>query len=232
VSRPPRPDRRYSDEEFRWILEKATREPGPPREGAEDVAPGAPPEGLTLDTIREIAREVGIAEGAVDRAAASLESGVVVRSGPGSGTSFRAAWRVERRITEPEMRMLLLEAERILGTTGTRERTRDGIRWRATEQRIEVEIARGPDSTELLGSADTGGSLLVGWMVFGVMGLGGIALAWSAWPASVFVVGPLGLLATGAVMWLYRLGVRVGPRGELRRLLEELRLAVSLEEEG
>jgi hypothetical protein len=136
--------RRYSDEEFRWILERATTEPRPAGAGSDaDAHPdgdpdaeieaalhGRAPDGLTLDTIREIAREVGIAEAAVDRAATSLDQEVVVRgstSKEGPRPDMRADFRVARRLTEAEIRMLLLETERILGVTGTRERMPDAV---------------------------------------------------------------------------------------------------------
>jgi len=240
--------RRYSDEEFRWILERATTEPRPPGAGSaaephadadvdanaeiEVALHGRAPDGLTLDAIREIAREVGIAEDAVERAATNLDQEVVVHSSTreeGPGPDMRADFRVARRLTEAEIRMLLLETERIRGVTGTRERTPDGILWRGAEKRIEVEVMRGPDSTVVRASVNATRSTRTDLALLGALGLGGIAWAWMGSPSLLPVIAPLILAVTGGAMWLYFIGSRPHHE-EIRGLLEELQLALAVDE--
>jgi hypothetical protein len=247
--------RRYSDEEFRWILERATTERRAPGAGSgagaveetgEDAGAhadadaeievalhGRAPDGLTLDTIREIAREVGIAEAAVDRAATSLDQAVVVHSSTreaGPWPDMKADFRVARRLTEAEIRMLLLETERVLGVTGTRERTPDGILWRGAQKRIEVEVLRGPDSTLVRGSVNATRNVLSNLALLGALGLGAIAWAWMGSPSLLPVIAPLIIAATGGAMWLYFVGSRPHQE-EIRGLLEELRPALAVDEE-
>ncbi|CAN5726494.1 hypothetical protein BH23GEM11_BH23GEM11_04320 [soil metagenome] len=233
----PPPARRYSEEEFRRILRKATSEPARRPEDAAGAAPGAEgaeiPEGLTLDTIREIAWDVGISGTAVDRAAANLDNEIFVQ-GPGSegdaGPGLWADFRIPRRLNEAEIRVLLLEAERILGGASTRERMRDGVRWMDAEKRVAVKIVRGSGATTVRASADHGKHLLGDWARIAFVGLGGIAVAWLINPWSLLLVGPLALVAAVAGMLFYRLGTRSIARDQVRDLLEELRLAVSPDE--
>lgn len=82
MSDPTPPPRRYSDDEVRKLLERATE--------LQDTDPSLPAaSGLTLPELESIAEEAGIEGAAVRRAAAELESGVVVR--PSGGLADRIA---------------------------------------------------------------------------------------------------------------------------------------------
>jgi hypothetical protein len=88
---------------------------------------------------------------------------------------------------------------------------------------------RGPDSTLVRGSVNDTRNVLSNLVLLGALGLGAIAYARMGSP-SLPVIAPLIIAATGGAMWRYFIGSRPHQE-EIRGLLEELRLALAVDEE-
>lgn len=227
-------DRRYSEEEFRRILEAATE----PREGEESGAePHAEPargpaDGLTLAEIRGIAREVGIDPGAIDRAARNLDREGTIRVASSAHGRFTrlltAETRVDRVLSEVEMRMLALESERVLERRGKVRASPGGVEWRDREERFSVQVTRAGDGTHLRVTLVRSAELLKDSVLLGGLGLAGVGAILSQ---GIGPGGPLAfavLVATAAVLWLNSIGRAGADRERLEGVIQELRDAARI----
>ena len=161
-------ERQYSDDELRRILEDATRSELQPKEVARQQ------EGLTLAEIREIAREVGIDPGAVDRAAASLLATESIDAAPSSRVFSRVRHEetmIPRPLTDSEMRLVAMQAERVLGRRGSLYSAGDFVEWRDGRNRLYVGIVRGEQRTRVRVIADQSSELFAGSAAIGGLGL-------------------------------------------------------------
>ena len=161
-------ERRYSDEELRRIIEDATRSELQPKEVARQQ------EGLTLAEIREIAQEVGIDPQAVDRAAAGLLASESIDAAPSSRVLSRVVHEetiIPRPLTDSEMRLVALQAERVLGRRGSLYSAGDFVEWRDGRNRLYVGIVRGEQRTRVRVIADQTSELFPGSAAIGGLGL-------------------------------------------------------------
>lgn len=220
-------DRRYSEEEFRRILDEATSSGAVKVPSTEMIALSGSEDGLTLRDIQEIAREVLIDPEAVERAARNLPDPRLIRvpaerAGPFART-MRGELIIGRVLDDSAMRMLVLEAERALVRRGHIQRNADGVEWRGEQNRVSVHVARGESATrvsvvfdqfpELLGaSALLAGGGFVGTGVMVVSLAGPLLLA----------AAPLAIGGTIGLVWLNAVGRRAITRERLRQLLEQL----------
>jgi hypothetical protein len=161
-------ERRYSDEELRRIIEDATRSELQPKEVARHQ------DGLTLAEIREIAQEVGIDPDAVDRAAASLLASESIDAAPSSRVFSRVLHEetiIPRQLTNAEMRLAALQAERVLGRRGSLYSHGDLVEWRDGRNRLYVGIVRGEQRTRVRVIADQTSEVFPGSAAIGALGM-------------------------------------------------------------
>lgn len=217
-------ERRYSDEELRRILEDATLS----EQQHGSLSSGG--EGHTLAAIREIAQEVGIDPAEVDRAAANLvASESIDRPSPAAGGFARVLHEelvIRRSLTNAEMRLVAVQAERVLGRRGTLRDSGDWVDWRDGKDRLYVGVVRGRDKTRIRVIADQSAELLTGSGVIGVMGLLSLQTASGLnTPAAVVVVAAIAGATFGLIKLYSRWRSNI-TRSNMQELLEILEDAV------
>lgn len=215
-------ERRYSDEELRRIIEDATRTELQPKEVAR------PQEGLTLAEIREIAQEVGIDPEAVDRAAAGLLASESIDDAPSSPVFSRVLHEetiIPRPLTDSEMRLVALQAERVLGRRGSLYSQGDLVEWRDGRNRLYVGIVRGAERTRIRVIADQTSELSAGSAAIGGLGLIMVPTVADSGTAAIPGLVLLAAAVFGLIMlfWKHR---RDQTRKDLTDLLEILVEAV------
>jgi hypothetical protein len=220
-------ERRYSEAEFRRILDEASRAGEVQVPSPEIMALSGPHDGLTLHDIQEIAREVLVDPAAVERAARNLPDPRLIRVPTEPGGPFARVMRGEliigRALDDREMRMLVLEAERALARRGHIQRSADGVEWRDDRNRVTVHVVRGETATRVSVTFDqfpelAGGSgLLAGG---GLIGTGVVAVSLSG-PLLLAAV-PLAIGGTAGLIVLNAVGRRAITRERLRQFLEQL----------
>lgn len=215
------PQRRYSDDELRRILEAASH---PSPASAEHPAG----HGHTLEEIREIAREVGIDASAIDRAAANLDASERARQ---AATSFlglpltlHEERVVPRALTDDEMRRIGALAERVVNRNGVLRQRGDWVEWQDVKERVYVAIVREGARTRIRVIGDHAREFIAGLVVIGFAGLAAIAEAVRA----ASPVGWIGAVLAGAVavggiglFWKWRSNVARGNMQELLDILED-----------
>ena len=211
-------ERRYSDDELRRILEDATRSELQPKEVARQQ------EGLTLDQIREIAQEVGIDPQAVDRAAAGLLVSESIDAVPSSRVFSRVLHEetiIPRPLTDSEMRLVAMQAERVLGRRGSLYSHGDLVEWRDGRNRLYVGIVRGEQRTRVRVIADQTSEVFPGSAAIG--GLGMIMVPSVAGTGTIAIPGLVLLAVTVyGVIRLFWKQRRDEARKDLKELLEIL----------
>ncbi|MDX1646179.1 MAG: hypothetical protein R3304_03450 [Longimicrobiales bacterium] len=134
--------RRFTDREVAMILERATD-----LEDAE-MAPGA--RGLSLDDLREIAREVGISDAALTRAVATLDQGRGLRRSVGGAPAVRKSVRaVPGRLGEGDIGRLMRVVDDEVDTTGSITEALGSVRWTGRDRfkSTRVSVTPGEDET-------------------------------------------------------------------------------------
>ena len=215
-------ERRYSDEELRSILEDATRVQQQPSRIPRS------PDGLTLAEIREVAQEVGIDPADVDRAAANLVASESMQTAPPPRLGFTRILHEEMVIPRPlssaEIKLVGLQAERVLGRRGTLRQSPDWVEWRDRKDRLYIAVVRGRDKTRIRVIADQSGELIGGSVVIGGLGLMlGMPPAFeSSLPVPFLFVAA----ATFGLVSVYARWRSKATRNYMRELLEILREAL------
>jgi hypothetical protein len=176
----PMAERRYTEEEVSNILDRATRE----REGG--LQRGGGPDGLTLDELREIGREVGISPAVIEEAARAIDrqGHSITRRWAGFPLGVGHSVRLGRHITDEEWERLVVDLRHTFGAKG-RLRVEGGFReWSNGNLQALVEPAPEGDVLRLKtlkGDARTlmtvGGILGAIGAVQLVVGLAGSAVA-------------------------------------------------------
>lgn len=220
-------ERRYSEEEFRRILDEATRAGEAPVPSPELIALSGPRDGLTLSDIQEIARDVMVDPAVVERAARNLPDPRLIRVPAEHVGPFARVMRGEliigRALDDREMRMLVLEAERALDRRGHIQRSAAGVEWRAEQGRVSIQVVRGETATRVSVVSDqfpelVGGSALLA--SGGLIGTGVMAVS-MAGPLLLAAV-PLAIGGTIGLVMLNAVGRRAITRERLRQFLEQL----------
>lgn len=222
-------ERRYSDEEFALILRRAAatgrREPAAP--GTRD--------GLTLEELQAIAREVGLDPDLVAEAARALpvaREGWLARLFGGPGY-LEVEFEVDRAITQDDTASTVAVIRRVLRVQGTSRWTGGGMEWTstATPTQVSVDIVPRNGRTRVLILADRGGMGVVAGTaaVLVFLALGG-ALAGGLEPAGVLesigVAGGAlaGAFATARAIWA---STAKRTRTRLARLVDAMRETLS-----
>jgi hypothetical protein len=195
-------DRRYNDEEVAAIFLRAAEDPQP--------APARTPrdEGLTLDDLQEIGREVGILPEAVAQAAQSvdLEARIGSTTVLGFPIGVERTVSLNRWLTETEWERLVVELREVFNARGTMSSSGSFRQWTngnlqalleptTTGHRLRLRTVKGSARASIATGLATLGvtaAVSIGAAVSGQLGnaIPGIAL--------LFVVG-LAMLANGTI---------------------------------
>ena len=110
------PDRHYNEDEVAAIFRAAA-------EGSDSrTLPGGRADGLTLDDLQDIAREVGISPTAVSRAAQSLDrprGAVVPQTFLGLPIAVERTVALDRNLTDTEWELLVVQLREVFRARGT-----------------------------------------------------------------------------------------------------------------
>lgn len=215
-------DHRFSDEELRRIFEDAaqseTRRGTPVQSG----------KGYTIADIREIAQEVGIDSAAIDRAAANVlaseEAPATSSHWLGFSRVVHAESVIRRGLSSAEMRLVALQAERILGRRGQLRDSGDWVEWRDIKDRLYVGVVRGENRTRIRVIADQSRELVLGGSVIGILGAGSLQTAFGLQPVPAIILSALIAAATWGVVkfyWRWRSSVTAGHVQDMLEILED-----------
>lgn len=197
------PRRRYTEEEFALILQKAS-EMQVPREGK---APSRFP-GLTLEEMRSIASEAGIDPEAVTRAASLLGtlewdektgSAATIFGGP---SKYHLDCEIPGRLPPEELGRVLAEVRRIWEHQGEVTEELGGFQWRTVGQlsALTVNITPRGDSTaiQIVGDRGPSGALtfVFPMMVSGIL-VGALGAAFEPTSAAGIISLITGTLGAG-----------------------------------
>jgi hypothetical protein len=227
-------EQRYSDEEVRRILKDASRSEDLRVDANEVVAPSSHSDGLTLDEIKQIAREALIDPAAVERAARDVRAPRSIRL-PSRAASpltrvVQGELLIPRRLTDREIRQVALEAERVLARRGHMRRSQDGAEWRDEEKRFSVRIIRGDTATRVAAAYDQSSELVGGSRFLAATGTAAMVVALTSFAAPMLLAAvPLVAGGTVGLMWLNAIGRSATTRETLSDLLEHIEQIVLLD---
>jgi hypothetical protein len=172
-------ERRYNEEEVARIFEVATNAPGTPR------AAGTPGEGLTLEELQSIGREVGLTPASISEAAALIDRRG--RSLPrqtflGAPIAVGHVVPLPRSVTDREWEVLLSELRETFRALG-KDRSTGQVRcWTNSNLHAYVEPTEGGHRLRMgtrkgdagaLAAIGVGGLLLATSTLLGALGGGG-----------------------------------------------------------
>lgn len=198
--------RRYTDEEFALILRKAMELQG----GGEGSRRAH--EGLTLDEMRAIARDVGVDPSLVDRATTLLDRPRTSKAHRflGGPTTYRLEHAVPGLVPEGAYPRIVDAIRRTTEHHGDAKSELGSMVWQTVGQfsQIHVTVAPRDDHTELRVSADRAGAFVLTWFLSlaGAMIAAGIVGAviepsTAAGGATLFLGMASAGLATARVLW-------------------------------
>jgi hypothetical protein len=120
--------RRYTDQEVALVLKRAAE--------LEERRTLSGAKGLTLEELREIAREVGLSPETIDEAVTSIAGSRRRRSGGwlGGALSAKVVRGVPGRLNEADLRQLVRLVEERLDATGTVTEALGTVRWTGAPQ--------------------------------------------------------------------------------------------------
>jgi hypothetical protein len=167
-------DRRYSEEQVALILRRAAQLDA----GLDGSDIG---DGLTLDEIERIARDVGLAPDLVARAAAQIdarEPGAAERifGGP---VHFDAEYETRGELPRERYGDVVAAIRRVLGQSGKTSEVLDGLEWKSVGETTQVSVTVRPAGghTKVQVLADRGGSAMIAYVFPGMGALIGGAIA-------------------------------------------------------
>ncbi len=200
-------DRKFSEEEFALILKTASEIQERP------TSAGGGPDGISLDEIRAIAKEVGIDPSAVDRAAAMVPRAEMegrIAKLMGGPTKYRLEHTADGKISEADLAKLLDAVRRAAGQHGKVEYGPRGFEWNTVEELSVIYAFAVPaeDETYLSVTADRGPAALLtvflscmGWMVAAGMTGAVINPESAAVGAAILAGGFTGGVIQARVLW-------------------------------
>lgn len=198
------PKRHYSDKEVALILRRAVELQDRPSGTQAD-------EGLSLETIRDIAREIGLEPALIDQAAASL---VEQRFGAaarllGGPVTLRLEDTYAKILTGEEQLELLGLVRRVLNHHGKVNDVLGAVEWKSTGafNQVGVTVSPSGDGTTVQVIGDRSETVaIVGILsLFASLGIGGIIVD-ALQPGTLGMLGILGTagatgLATARTIW-------------------------------
>ena len=163
-------ERRYTDEEVREILTRATDVTGPP---SRSVPGPTESTGLTLTELKEVGREVGIDATDIERAAASLERGgrlLPRKRLLGMSVGVGRIVELPRPLTDREWDILVSELRATFEAKGRVESHGDLRSW--TNSRLHAHVEPTPDGHRLRLGTVKGNAY-----IYEALGFGGVFMA-------------------------------------------------------
>jgi len=196
--------RRYSEEEFALILRRASEiQETPGREGPKGLS-----EGMTLEEMQSIAREVGIDPEAVTRAAAVLgaadweEKGGLVAAVVGGPSKFHLDCEMPGRLPPEEMARILEVIRRVAEHQGKASEVLGGVEWKTVGDVNAIHVNVSPrgnrTSVQVVGDRSAAGAMSFTFpMAAAVILIGGLGATFE--PTSFAGISALitGLLGSG-----------------------------------
>lgn len=203
-------DRRFSDEEVAYILERAAA--AEPAEGEESpstamVADRTASRGITLEQLKEIATESGLSVAAVTSAAAAVERGDLTPTArttlAGLPVGVSRTITLDRPVSDAEWERLVValretfQARGKVGREGSLRHWSNGnlqalLEPTATGYRLRLQTRKG-DAAPLIGFGAI--MLLTGVFVAGAAASSGAPVAASGWVAGMLAVPGLAVIA-------------------------------------
>jgi hypothetical protein len=213
--------RRFTDQEVALVLRRASE--------IDDTEAAGPGSGLSLDDLRDIAREVGISPAAIDRAVAGLDRG---RTLPpvlaGAPAVRKAAHAVPGELDREAIARLVRIVDERTDSAGTVSEALGSVRWTGSDRfrstRVSITPARGETAIEVVEKAEPRMRrifhlLPVAW---GVMLAGPLAASLQPGTAGVFAIAGVGAIAglgAGRAVWT---ALSTASARRVRRLAELL----------
>lgn len=213
-------DRRYDENEVRDIFARASR-----GEGTDSPAPPAR-EGLTLEELQEVGREVGLPSARIARAAAALDARPAEGGREASlGAPVAVARVVElpRAPTEREWQVLVGELRESRDTAGRLMSHGETREW--TDGRLHVFLEPSVGGHRLRLSARRRDEMEIVWLGAAAVAIGLVVLVTQALDGATF--GPLLETLLPAVLALLGAGSLAGRTLRLRRWADEKELEMA-----
>jgi hypothetical protein len=198
-------ERRYSEKEFALILRKAF-ELGEPSSASGAI------EGLSIEEIKAIAREVGLDPSLIERAAAALPAAGRGRMARlfGGPDSYQLRDSAPGEISEADFGQIVDAIREVMGHQGEATVTMGSLEWRTVAQVTQIYVTVSPRDGETATRvfADRGGAALLTFFLPTVLwgiafGISGAILEPSTAPAVLSLLGAAagGALLTGRTIW-------------------------------
>ncbi len=225
------PDRSYSDEEFALILQRASELQDRSDVGAPQLpgptGGGPTPTGMSLETIRDIAQEVGLEPRFIDRAAAAIARDVTVGKPGllGGPLSHHLGDTFARSLTDGERTELLDVIRGVLRHEGVTNEVMGSLEWKTVGRmdQLTVTITSSDERVAVRVVSDASGLAALTWVGSIVTGLvvGGIVVS-ALQPASLLVAASI-LAAGGTAGVGVARAIWSATTGAFRRRAERLR---------
>jgi hypothetical protein len=129
---------------------------------------------------------------------------------------------MNRALTNAEMQLVALRAERVAGRRGTLRQRGEWVEWRDVRDRLYLAVVREPGRTRIRVIADQSRELLAGSTFIGIIGVLNLQMATGMDPVRGGVVGVLIAGATYGLIRLYWKWRQNVTREHLQELLEIL----------
>lgn len=222
-------DRRFSDDEVGLILRKAADL---------QVQGAAPAEGLSLEAIQDIAREVGIRPEVVAEAAALVQHGTAgVKPSPSSFDKYRLEMFTPGAATDEQISEVPSVIRKVMETHGQVSEVVGAVEWSTVGEpsAVAVVIRRNENGSRIEVTADRSGAWVLTFLptTLGGFLLGAISGAiiepGVAGGIAVFGVGIASGVSVGWAIWT-RNTARF--KKKMQRLAESLRDTLWREDEG
>lgn len=213
--------RRFTDQEVALVLRRASE--------IDDTDASGSGSGLSLDDLRDIAREVGISPAAIDRAVAGLDRG---RSLPpllaGAPAVRKAAHAVPGELDREAIARLVRIVDEQADNAGTVSEALGSVRWTGSDRlrstRVSFTPARGETAIEVVEKAEPRLRRIFHMLpaAWGVMLAGPLAASLQPGTPGVLAIAGLGALVgvgAGRMVWS---ALSAASARRVRRLAEAL----------
>jgi hypothetical protein len=202
-------DRHYDDDEVAEIFRVAAEGSETSERSESRALAGRSANGLTLDDLQAIAREVGIAPDAVERAARSLDrprAEPVSRRLLGLPIGVQRTVVLDRRLTDAEWELLVVELREVFGARGTMRAQGSLREWRNGNLHAYLEptptgsrLRLGTTKGNAAASIAAGSMALITSGVVGVLSAAGGTLSTAALGIGTLATMGAVLLANGTL---------------------------------
>lgn len=141
MTSPPDGSRRFTDREVALVLKRAT--------DLDEVDAGPAGGGLSLDDLREIAREVGISPAAMDRAVATLDRGRSIGPGLAGAPRVRKAARaVPSELGQDAIARVMAVVDERTDSAGAITEALGSVRWTGRDRFKSTRVSVTPKDGE------------------------------------------------------------------------------------